>query len=150
MAANGAENAGNVPEPEKEKSYTDPDAAADFVNRTHVDALAVTFGTMHGFYEKPPKLDIERLRAIRAKVDKRCSLVMHGSSGVEPGEIKKAIDGGIRKINYYTYLSIQVAPMLVKTVEKSPERTYYHDLTNRAYEFLKDRVKEIILGSRNQ
>lgn len=150
MAANGAENADNVSAAEKEKFYTDPDVAADFVKQTNVDALAVTFGTVHGFYETPPKLDIERLKAIRSKVDKNCSLVMHGSSGVELSEIKKAIDGGIRKINYYTYMSIQVAPMLVKEIAKNPERTYYQELTTKAYEFLKERAKEVIVNFQNK
>ena len=150
MPSNGAENIGNVSPDVKENYYTNADVAADFVQKTKVDALAVCIGTVHGFYDQSPKLDIERLKEIRAKVDPECSLVLHGSSGVEFAELKKAIRAGIRKINYYTYLSIQVAPMLAREIAKNPERTYYHELTACAYELLKESAKKVITEFRDQ
>ena len=58
------------------KFFTDPDQAAEFAERTGVDALAVCFGTMHGIYAEPPVLDIDRVKAIRKAVRPECRIVM--------------------------------------------------------------------------
>jgi len=67
---------------EKKAVLTDPEAAKEFVERTDVDALAVAIGTSHGAYKfkGEPKLDFERLKAIRKKV--KVLLVLHGASSV--------------------------------------------------------------------
>ena len=44
---------------------TEPEKVAEFVERTGVDALAVSIGTSHGVYIKAPELDIARLDDIR-------------------------------------------------------------------------------------
>lgn len=80
--------------------FTDPEEAREFVAQTGVDALAVAVGTAHGRYKGVPKLDFERLRAIRARVP--VPLVLHGSSGV-PGEaIREAVRLGVSKVNIDT------------------------------------------------
>lgn len=83
--------------------YTDPDAAVDFVNKTGIDALACAFGTAHGFYATAPKLDFERLSKIKLLIN--VPIVMHGGSGVSEEDFKEVIKRGVRKINYYTYMS---------------------------------------------
>lgn len=83
--------------------YTDPVMAEKFVKETGIDALACAFGTVHGFYLKEPKLDFERLSKIKSLVDR--PLVMHGGSGVSHDDYREVIRRGIRKINYYTYMS---------------------------------------------
>jgi len=79
---------------EKEAILTDPNAAKEFVERTNVDALAVAIGTSHGAYKfkAEPKLDFERLKAIRKRV--KISLVLHGASGVPPWIVEKATKYG--------------------------------------------------------
>ncbi|MCK4320794.1 class II fructose-bisphosphate aldolase family protein, partial [Candidatus Bathyarchaeota archaeon] len=79
---------------EKEAVLTDPEAAKEFVERTGVDALAVAIGTCHGAYKfkGEPKLDFERLKAIRKKV--KVLLVLHGASSVPSWIIKKATKFG--------------------------------------------------------
>lgn len=84
-------------------AYTDPDAAREFVAATGIDALACAFGTAHGFYAKAPTLDFDRLSRIRQGVG--VPLVMHGGSGVSEADFREVIRRGIRKINYYTYMS---------------------------------------------
>lgn len=84
--------------------YTDPTQAADFVSRTGIDSLAVAIGTAHGVYKGEPKLDLERLSAIRAVVD--IPLVLHGTSGVPEAVVSACIDRGICKVNYATDLRI--------------------------------------------
>jgi fructose-bisphosphate aldolase class II len=86
--------------------YTDPDEAAAFVAATGVDALAVSVGTAHGVYlVRQPKIDIERLEAIRAR--SAAHLVLHGGSGVPADMVGQAIrlaGGGVSKVNIATDL----------------------------------------------
>ena len=145
----GFGNEGGVDPKEKTKYYTDPDVAADFAARTKCDALAVCIGTEHGFYDEQPSLNIDLLKEIRAKVRPETMLVMHGSSGAGFDEIQKAITAGISKVNYYTYMSVQAAPAIVKLIEQNPTRTYYNDITEIAYETLKQGAKDAILCMRN-
>lgn len=124
--------------------YTDPDAAKDFVERTGVDALAVAFGTAHGIYQKKPKLDLDRIKMIREKVN--VPLVMHGGSGLTKQEFQTAIKNGIRKINYYTYMSLAGAKAVKEYIENnSPDKPlFYHDLPLIAIDAMKENVKEAI------
>jgi fructose-bisphosphate aldolase class II len=85
---------------EREASMTDPDQAAEFVEKTGIDALAVSIGNAHGWYKGEPKLDFERLRLIRAKVD--IPLVLHGASGIPDDMIREACSIGVDKINIDT------------------------------------------------
>lgn len=89
-----------------EELFTEPEEAKQFVEETGVDALAVSVGTSHGVYSvKDPKIDIERLKEIRALTS--VPLVLHGGSGTPLEQIKKAIqipNGGISKVNIATDL----------------------------------------------
>jgi tagatose 1,6-diphosphate aldolase GatY/KbaY len=89
---------------EVEKSYTDPDVAVRYVEETGIDSLAVAIGTAHGLYHGKPKLDFERLQAIRANVS--IPLVLHGASDVPDELVEKAISLGICKVNIATDLKI--------------------------------------------
>ena len=124
--------------------YTDPDMARDFVERTGVDALAVAFGTAHGIYQKKPKLDLDRIKRIREKIN--IPLVMHGGSGLTKEEFQMAIKNGIRKINYYTYMSLVGAKAVKEYIaNNSPDKPlFYHDLPLIAIEAMKEDVKKAI------
>lgn len=83
--------------PPAAEAGTDPDAAADFVARTGVDALAVAIGNVHGFTAEPLVLDFARLEQIRERV--AVPLVLHGASGLPATDIDRAIALGVAKIN---------------------------------------------------
>ena len=85
------------------KIYTDPDLAAKFVEETGIDALACSFGTTHGIYLTEPKLDFSVVEKVREKSN-NIPVVMHGGSGVSTEDYHKAVDAGVRKINYFTYM----------------------------------------------
>ena len=85
------------------KIYTDPDQAAVFVRETGIDALACSFGTTHGIYLTEPRLDFEVVRKVREKTS-NIPVVMHGGSGVSAEDYHKAVEAGVRKINYFTYM----------------------------------------------
>jgi fructose-bisphosphate aldolase class II len=91
-----------------EELFTDPQEAAYFVQQTGVDALAVSVGTAHGVYRvRQPKIDLERLKAIRALTP--VSLVLHGGSGTPTEMIQSAIrldGGGVSKVNIATDLEM--------------------------------------------
>ena len=128
----------------EEDVFTDPDMAKDFVERTGVDALAIAFGTAHGVYQKKPKLDLDRIRLIKEKID--IPFVMHGGSGLTKDEFRTAIKNGIRKINYYTYMSLAggkaVRDALLNVDENAP--VFYHDLPLIAAKAMKEDVKNAI------
>ena len=81
--------------------FTDPSQAAEFVKATGVCCLAVLVGNAHGHYKKPPKLDIDRIKAIRESTG-GIPLVLHGGSGIPDDQVKAAIANGIRKMNVGT------------------------------------------------
>jgi len=126
---------------EWEAVLTDPNAAKEFVDRTGVDSLAVAIGTSHGAYKfkGEPRLDFERLRKIREKVE--IPLVLHGASGVPdyiiekaarygavlPGakgvpddDIRRAISLGISKINIDTDLRLALMASLREVLATQP------------------------------
>lgn len=86
----------------KVMTLTDPDVAADFVNSTGIDTLAVSIGNAHGIYTTLPQLDFARLEKIHKTVS--IPLVLHGGSGTPPADLKRAISLGIAKINVATEL----------------------------------------------
>ena len=98
--------------------YTDPTMAAEFVRRTGVSSLAVAIGTAHGIYSQNPILDVERLKAIRAKVD--IPLVLHGASGLTIKQVQDCIATGICKINFATDLRIAYTQGVIEALENSP------------------------------
>lgn len=83
--------------------YTNPDAAEEFVQKTGVDALAVSIGTVHGLYKGTPNIRVDILKAINEKL--HMPLVLHGGSGTPEEKVKECISNGIAKINVNTEIS---------------------------------------------
>jgi len=121
--------------------YTRPDEAKAFVDETNVDALAIAFGTSHGFYKAKPVLDFDVIKKVRKVVN--IPLVMHGGSGVSHEDYKKVIDAGIRKINYYSYMS-KAGYNAAKEVVESNSSNYLHDIEYAAMKAMKDDVLNTI------
>ncbi|CUH96712.1 D-tagatose-1,6-bisphosphate aldolase subunit GatY [Propionispora sp. 2/2-37] len=103
---------------EQEAAYTNPADAVDFVAATGIDSLAVAIGTAHGLYRGKPKLDFNRLREIRKKVD--IPLVLHGASDVPDELVEKAISLGICKVNIATDLKIPFSNALKNFFAENP------------------------------
>ena len=114
---------------EVSEAYTDPDLAARYVKDTGIDALAASVGTVHGFYTTKPNLDFERIVKIRELTG--IPLVMHGGSGISVEDTQKAIRCGIRKINYFSYMS-NAGVKAVKKLLEEKEVKYFHDLAKAA------------------
>ena len=101
--------------------FTTAEDAKKFVEETGVACLAVAVGTAHGKYTKPPKRDIERIKAIREATN-NTALVLHGGSGVPDEEIKKAVAAGIRKMNFATDICYAFLDCCLDELQK-PDRT---------------------------
>lgn len=92
-------------EPEDDDTMlTDAVEAEKFARITGIDSLAVSIGTAHGEYKGTPKLNFERLEEIAEIVD--VPLVLHGGSGSGDGNLSKAVEKGICKVNIFTDLTI--------------------------------------------
>ena len=124
-----------------EDFYTDPDEAKAFCQETGVDALAIAFGTAHGFYTAEPKLDFDVVKNVAEATG--LPLVMHGGSGVSEEGFKKSIANGIRKINYYSYMS-KAGYNAAKEVIASGKTSYLHDVEYAAMQAMKEDVKKAI------
>lgn len=114
--------------------YTDPVQAKDFVDKTHVDALAIAVGTAHGAYRFTPKLDYDRIVAIRQAIPET-PLVLHGGSGLSDDDFRKAIQCGIAKMNIFTDINVAGARAIREAVQS--DKCAMTDLMNLQVEAVK-------------
>jgi fructose-bisphosphate aldolase class II len=149
---------------------TDPAQAADFVERTGVDALAIAIGTSHGAYKfsRAPTgdiLDIARIAAIHQRIPDT-HLVMHGSSsvpqewlavirefggdiretyGVPVEEIVRGIRSGVRKINIDTDIRLAMTGAMRREMARRPDefdpRAFFKVATAAAREICRERFE---------
>ena len=138
---------GAVGKLEHSQMLTDPEEAAQFVQATQLDALAIAIGTSHGAYKftRPPTGDvlaISRVKEINARIP-NTHLVMHGSSsvpqdlldiinqyggdmkqtyGVPVKEIQEAIKYGVRKINIDTDIRMAMTGAVRKFMAENPSK----------------------------
>lgn len=126
------------------KIYTDPEQAAKFVKATGIDALACSFGTTHGIYLTKPRLNFDVVSNVRKNTG-GMPIVMHGGSGVSDEDFHKAIDAGVRKINYFTYMDkaagLAVKDRLLTLNEAHP---LFAELTLTAEKAMTENVKKAI------
>ncbi len=157
-----------------EGSYTDPDQAAEFVERTGVDSLAVAIGTSHGAFKfkGDPKLDFERLEVISSKLPGGYPLVLHGAStvipefvelcnqyggdipgakGVPEAMISRAAKMGVCKVNIDTDLRLAMTGTIRKEFVDNPSNFDPRKYLGPAREAIKEMVmhKLDIMGNVN-
>ncbi len=136
----GIEDAVNVDA--RSATFTVPEEAAEFVERTGVDSLAVAIGTSHGAYKfkGEPYLDFERLKKIHALIPET-PLVLHGAStvlrefvdlcnqyggdipgaqGVPEAMILEAVKHGVCKVNIDTDLRLAMTASIRKYLKEHP------------------------------
>ncbi len=127
--------------------YTTVAEAQNFLSATGVDALAIAIGTAHGAYKAKPRLDIERLKEIRAAVD--TPLVLHGGSGLSDDDFRNTIREGIAKVNIFTDLCLAGEAAMRRAVN---ENLNYLEARNLTVSAVKAAVKEklLLFGSQNR
>ena len=130
-------------------TFTDPAQAAEFAEKTGVDALAVCFGTAHGIYSEPPILDIERVKAIRAAMPKDTRVVMHGGSGVADDQVRAAISAGCSKVNYYSYMAKACSKHIHEYLAERDGSAFWHEVQEEAYTFMRGYAREVLTMFKN-
>ena len=131
--------------------YTNVEQAVQFVKETGVDALAVAIGTAHGKYPAGyvPVLDFNRLAELKAAL--KMPLVLHGGSGSGEENIRKAVAGGINKINVCTD-AFHAAEVAMKAAWEENPSLNYMEICAVAEAAVKKFVKDYIrvIGSNNR
>lgn len=110
-----------------EVRYTEVAEASEYVERTGVDFLAVSIGTVHGRMKGEPKLDIARLAEINQALG--IPLVIHGGTGLSDEQFRQLIDNGVAKINYYTALA-DAAGQCIRANAQADDRCGYTGLVH--------------------
>lgn len=127
---------------EEDAMITTMDEAIAFVEATGVDYVAVSIGTAHGIYKKPPKLAFERLREISQVV--QLPIVLHGGSDVPDEQIQNAISLGVAKINVDTELRQAFTRGMREVLENHPEEYHLAVSLGRGRAVMKEKVQEKI------
>ena len=142
---------GELGEYTPEDFYTKPEDAAEFAEKTGVDALAISFGTVHGIYKTTPKLSYDVVTRVHEATGD-LPLVMHGGSGLTDNDYREVIARGIRKVNYYTYGAIAGGRAVYDIVRNKPEGLQFHDVAVAATDAIAEDIKRVMLvlsGTRN-
>ncbi|RJQ36728.1 class II fructose-bisphosphate aldolase [Candidatus Parcubacteria bacterium] len=126
----------------KPEDLTDPDQAEHFVAETGVDRLAPAVGNSHGIALDEPALDIERIRAVRARVPESVALVLHGGSGIPEDQIKAAIAAGIANIHVNTELRVAFVRGLRQDLSEHPDETTPYKLYREAEQTMAKVIEE--------
>lgn len=168
----GVEDAVNVSK--EDASYTDPDQAVEFVQRTGIDSLAIAIGTSHGAYKfkGEPKLDFARLEVITNLLPE-FPLVLHGAStvlpefvelcnkyggnipgaqGVPEHMLRQASKLGVCKINIDTDLRLAMTAAIRRHLVENPSdfdpRKYLGPARDAIQGMVQHKIKNV-LGSSN-
>lgn len=154
-------------------TFTDPDEAVEFVERTGVDSLAIAIGTSHGAYKfkGEPYLDFERLKTIHRLLPET-PLVLHGASsvlqefvskcnqyggqvggaqGVPEDMIHEAVKYGICKVNVDTDLRLAMTAEIRKYLTEHPEefdpRKYMSPARDAIKSMVQHKLKDMLNAS---
>jgi len=134
---------GHVPFGDGDIELSTVDEAEAFVSQTGVDALAISIGTVHGFYKKAPVLDIARASEIGNKV--AIPLVLHGGTGVPEDQLKRAVGCGVAKVNIATelqnaFLKGVAAEIAVNGDTFKPLDLYFKPAEQKVFDFVRAKI----------
>ncbi len=154
-------------------SFTDPDEAVEFVEKTGCDSLAVAIGTSHGAYKfkGEPKLDFPRLKTICEKLP-NYPLVLHGASsvpqefvelcnkyggnvggarGVPEDMLREAARMGVCKINVDTDIRLALTASIRQFMVEHPEafdpRQYLKPAREAVYKMVARKIRDVMGSS---
>lgn len=163
----------NIKVDARSATFTDPDEAVEFVERTGVDSLAIAIGTSHGAYKfkGEPYLDFERLKKIHELLPDT-PLVLHGAStvlpefvarcneyggnipgaqGVPEEMIRNAAKYGICKVNIDTDLRLamtaEVRKFLIEKPEEFDPRKYLAPARDAIQRMVQHKIKNVLNAS---
>lgn len=144
----------------EEISYTNPEQASMFCEKTGIDSLAISIGTSHGIFKRNAgKLRFDILKKIKETTN--IPLVLHGASlvekrcikkakqveikikkaeGIKKNDIKKAIELGICKINVDTDLRLVFSTAMREFYAKNKNSINPREALSYAEEKMKQEI----------
>jgi len=105
-----------------ETELTIPSEARAYVERTGVDFLAVSIGTVQGRMKGRAKLDFPRLKQLNQAI--KIPLVIHGGTGLNEDQFRRLTSLGVAKINYFTGLSDVAAQSMREQVKADRDGSF--------------------------
>jgi fructose-bisphosphate aldolase class II len=135
---------------EVKKTFSTPESAQYFVNKTGIDTFAAAVGNLHGKYKVPKQLDLALLAKLREAID--CNISLHGGSGTPIHYYAEAALLGVSKININSDMRVAFRRGLEKALSDSPDEYAVIKLM----EFVKDDVQQVVedkimaFGSQNK
>ena len=163
----------NIKVDARSATFTDPDEAVEFVERTGVDSLAIAIGTSHGAYKftGEPYLDYERLKKIHSLLPDT-PLVLHGASsvlkefvdrcnefggqipgaqGVPEEMIRESTKYGICKVNIDTDLRLamtaEIRRVLIENPKEFDPRKYLGPGRDAITKMVQHKIKNVLNAS---
>lgn len=130
-----------IPEGISEATMTTPEDAKIFVEKTGINLLAPSVGNIHGMIKGGnPKLDIERIKAIRDACG--IPLVLHGGSGISDEDFKNAIKAGISIIHINTEIRVAYKEALEKFLKENPNEVAPYKILKPAVDAIEAVVEQ--------
>ena len=125
---------------------TEPEEARQFVRETQVDLLSPSVGTTHGMLASMIRgtehkhLDIQRIAAIKKMA--AVPLTLHGGSGTDNDDFRKAIEAGISMIHINTELRVAWRRGLEEALRKDTGSVAPYKILPEVV----DQVKAVVVG----
>jgi fructose-bisphosphate aldolase, class II len=132
--------------PDLSKGLSTPEEAKQFVESTGVDILAPAVGNMHGMLrsmvkgETKKRLDIERIAGVKRAAG--AFLTLHGGSGTDDENLRRAIAAGINIVHINTELRVAWRRGLEQGLAKQPDEVVPYKILPPAVEA----VKQVVLS----
>jgi fructose-bisphosphate aldolase, class II len=127
--------------PDLSNGLTTPEEAKQYVESTRIDILAPAVGNMHGMLksmvqgETRKRLDIARIAQIKSAA--RVLLTLHGGSGTDDEDLRKAIAAGINIVHINTELRVAWRRGLEDALVKQPDEVVPYKILPFAVESVK-------------
>ncbi len=126
--------------PDMYSLYTKVEEAVYFAEKTGIDALAVSIGTVHGEFKFKPDLNFKRLGELYSALE--IPLVLHGGSGLSGQDFKRCIELGIRKINVFTEIMLEPGKAIRQRLAEEPGwKASYTELMGLSIQTMTEAVK---------
>jgi fructose-bisphosphate aldolase class II len=127
--------------PDLSKGLTSPAEAKQYVEATGIDILAPAVGNMHGMLKSmvqgdtKKRLDIPRIAQIKSAA--RVLMTLHGGSGTDDEDLRKAIAAGINIVHINTELRVAWRRGLEEGLAKHPQEVVPYKILPAAVESVK-------------
>jgi fructose-bisphosphate aldolase class II len=128
---------------------TTPEEAREFASATGIDVLAPAVGNSHGLSrsmvhgDAQKRLNIDRISQLRQAAG--LFMTLHGASGTNDEDLRRAIEAGITVVHINTELRLAWRRGLEKAFAKEPDQVVPYKLLPSAVDAMKQVVRSRLL-----